>query len=216
MSSGIQEYYVDENFKNSNRWPNKYSVQSIMKKELKNSVAGENKYFYANMDTNVVASYVVHKMGWKNYKKMLKEIFNDKVGIENHVVMHQQQKTKRSQHSLTYGMYFTRYDYMRVAVAMLNDWNNNTCEGQYLKDLYENKISKGDDYNVNNSSESMSDSKYYAGQFYVGMNGDERPIFIMSGFGGQNINIDFENNKIISIMSIHRNFDWMKLVNSNF
>ena len=216
MASGIEEYYVDENFKNSNRWPNKYSVQSIMKKELKNTVAGENKYFYANMDTNVIASYVVHKMGWKNYKKMLKEIFNDKVGIENHVVMHQQQKTKRSQHSLTYGMYLTRYDYMRVAVAMLNDWNNNTCEGQYLKDLYENKISKGDDYNVNNSSESMSDSKYYAGQFYVGMNGDERPIFIMSGFGGQNINIDFENNKIISIMSIHRNFDWMKLVNSQF
>ena len=66
-----------------------------MKKELKNTVAGENKYFYANMDTNVIASYVVHKMGWKNYKKMLKEIFNDKVGIENHVVMHQQQKTKR-------------------------------------------------------------------------------------------------------------------------
>ena len=27
---------------------------------------------------------------------------------------------------------------------------------------------------------------------------------------------NFENNKIISIMSIHRNFDWMKLVNSNF
>ena len=216
MASGIEEYYVDENFKNSNRWPNKYSVQSIMKKELKNTVAGENKYFYANMDTNVIASYVVHKMGWKNYKKMLKEIFNDKVGIENNVVMHRQNKSNRGQHTLTYGMFMTRYDYMRVAVAMLNDWNNNTCEGQYLKDLYENKISKGDDYNVNNSSESMSDSKYYAGQFYVGMNGDERPIFIMSGFGGQNINIDFENNKIISIMSIHRNFDWMKLVNSNF
>ena len=48
------------------------------------------------------------------------------------------------------------------------------------------------------------------------MNGDERPIFIMSGFGGQNINIDFENNKIISIMSIHENYDWMKLVNSKF
>ena len=47
-----------------------------MKKELKNTVAGENKYFYANMDTNVIASYVVHKMGWKNYKKMLKEEAN--------------------------------------------------------------------------------------------------------------------------------------------
>ena len=26
---------------------------------------------------------------------------------------------------------------------MLDDWNNNTCVGQYLKDLYENKIVKG-------------------------------------------------------------------------
>ena len=216
MASGIHDYYDGENFTNSKRWPNGHSIQSIMKKELKNSVAGENKYFYANTNTNVVASYLIYKMGWKNYKKMLKEIFNDKVGIENNIVMHQQDKSNRGQKTLTYGMFMTRYDYMRIAVAMLNDWNSNTCEGQYLKDLYENKISKGDEYNPNNSSLNHNNSKYYGGQFYIGMNGDERPIFIMSGFGGQNINIDFDNNKIISSMSIHENYDWMKLVNSKF
>ena len=31
---------------------------------------------------------------------------------------------------------------MRLSVEMLNDWNNNTCEGQYLKSLYENRIQK--------------------------------------------------------------------------
>ena len=29
---------------------------------------------------------------------------------------------------------------MRLSVEMLNDWNNNTCEGQYLKSLYDNKL----------------------------------------------------------------------------
>ena len=215
MASGIQDYYQDENFKNSNRWPNGHSVQSIMKKELKNTVAGKNKYFYANMNTNVVASYMVHKMGWKQYKKMLKEIFNDKVGIENHVVMHQPTNSTRSQHTLTYGMFLTRYDYLRVAVSMLDDWNNNTCEGKYLKSLYENRIDKG--FRPKDNTKGMSNSNHYAGQFYVGISGKgDVPIFIMSGFGGQNIAIDFENKKITAIMAIHRNYDWMKLVHSKF
>ena len=63
----------------------------------------------------------------------------------------------------------------------------------------------------------MSNSNHYAGQFYVGMSGKgDVPIFLMSGFGGQNIAIDFENNKITAIMSIHRDYDWMKLVHSKF
>ena len=186
-----------------------------MKKELKNTVAGKNKYFYANMNTNVVASYMVHKMGWKQYKKMLKEIFNDKVGIENHVVMHQPTNSTRSQHTLTYGMFLTRYDYLRVAVSMLDDWNNNTCEGKYLKSLYENRIDKG--FRPKDNTKGMSNSNHYAGQFYVGISGKgDVPIFIMSGFGGQNIAIDFENKKITAIMAIHRNYDWMKLVHSKF
>jgi hypothetical protein len=40
----------------------------------------------------------------------------------------------------------------------------------------------------------------------------DKPIFIMDGFAGQTITIDFENNKIISTMAIHRDYNWMKLV----
>ena len=112
-------------------------------------------------------------------------------------------------------MHITRYDYLRIAVAMLNDWNNNTCEGQYLKSLYENKIDKG--FRVNDTTKGMSNSNSYAGQFYVGMSGKRnKPILIMDGFGGQNIVIDFENNKITSVLAIHRNYNWMKLVHNKF
>ena len=34
---------------------------------------------------------------------------------------------------------------------MLDDWNNNTCEGQYLKYLYKNKIYKGKSKNANST-----------------------------------------------------------------
>ena len=34
----------------------------------------------------------------------------------------------------------------------------------------------------------------------------------MDGFGGQSHVIDFEKNKIISMLAIHRNYNWKKLV----
>ena len=46
------------------------------------------------------------------------------------------------QNSLTYAFYITRHDYVRLAVAILEDWQNNTCEGKYLKSLWENRNRK--------------------------------------------------------------------------
>ena len=216
MAAGDQKYFDNTSFRNSKRWVNGHSVQSLLSKELKNSTASENKkYWYSNMNTNIIASYVLYKMGDKEFRKMLNEIFVDKVGIEYDMVFYKQRGAKRKQPTVTYGMHITRYDYLRIAVAMLNDWNNNTCEGQYLKSLYENKIDKG--FRVNDTTKGMSNSNSYAGQFYVGMSGKRnKPILIMDGFGGQNIVIDFENNKITSVLAIHRNYNWMKLVHNKF
>ncbi len=43
-----------------------------------------------------------------------------------------------------------------------------------------------------------------------------RPVFQIDGWGGQTITIDFEKNKIIAILAIHRDYNWMKLVHSKF
>ena len=41
-------------------------------------------------------------------------------------------------------MFFaTRYDYLRIAKSILDDWQNDTCMGKYLKTIYKNRIPKG-------------------------------------------------------------------------
>ena len=142
MSSGSKEYKDVQGFKNSKRWVNNPTTQSVMKKELKNSKAGDIRYNYSNMDTNVVASYVLYKMGQDNFVKLLNEIFVNKVGIEHDIFLFKQEDAKKKTPSLTYAFYITRYDFLRIAVAMLEDWNKNTCEGKYLKSLWENRINK--------------------------------------------------------------------------
>tara|TARA_B110000858_G_scaffold110915_1_gene126863 strand:+ start:381 stop:1532 length:1152 start_codon:yes stop_codon:yes gene_type:complete len=203
MASGDQQYVSESmGFRNSKRWVNSVSIKSVMKKELKNSKVGKLKYNYSNVDTNIVISYLVAKMGNKEFKKMVKEILVDKVGIEYKVNLFRKH---------TYGSFVSRYDYLRISIAMLEDWNNNTCEGQYLKSLYENKIQKGE--NDYGGTEGFNITTSYAGQFHTDIEGIEnRPIFVMDGFGGQSHVIDFERNRIISIMAIHRNYDWKKLV----
>jgi CubicO group peptidase (beta-lactamase class C family) len=205
MASG-DHFYVDtmSGLINSKRWVNNVSIKSVMKKELKNSKKGRLKYNYSNLDTNIVASYVLYKMGNKEFKKLVKEILVDKAGIEHNVNLF-----KKNGNSISYGSYVSRYDYLRISIAMLEDWNNNTCEGQYLKSLYENKVNKRRHIGI----EGFNITTSYAGQFHTDIHGiEDRPIFVMDGFGGQSHVIDFEKNKIISIMAIHRNYDWWKLV----
>ena len=204
------------NPKNHNRdykkWVNNSTIQGIMKREIKNTTPGKNVYNYSNVDTNVVASYLLHKMGHKDFKKLLNYLFNEKVNVQYDVKLFKQEDASSKTESLTYSFYITRYDYLRIAVAMLDDWNNNTCEGQYLKDLYENKIHKGKSTN-RNSTDAFSNPTYYAGQFHTYA---DKPIFIMDGFGGQTININFEDKKIVSTLSIHRDYNWLKLVKPYF
>jgi len=219
MASGSHKIVDNKgggSFKKSKRWANSWSINDLAKRELKNTKPGKNKYHYANLNTNVFASYVMATMGEKEYKKMLNDIFQNKIGIEYNVVMKQPSQSKKSDLSMTYGMHLTRYDYMRVAVAMLDDWNNNTCEGQYLKSLHENRIKKGKTNNAN-TTDAFSHPKHYGGQFHMGISGKrDKPIFIMDGFAGQTITIDFENNKIVSTMAIHRDYNWSKLVKPYF
>ena len=211
MSSGSKEYKDVQGFKNSKRWVNNPTTQSVMKKELKNSKAGDIRYNYSNMDTNVVASYVLYKMGQDNFVKLLNEIFVNKVGIEHDIFLFKQEDAKKKTPSLTYAFYITRYDFLRIAVAMLEDWNKNTCEGKYLKSLWENRINKQQYFR--NDYDAFTNPKHYGGQFHMGISGKRNtPIFILDGYGGQTININFKDKKIISTLSVHRNYNWMKLV----
>ena len=81
-----------------------------------------------------------------------------------------------------------------------------------LKSLYKNKVKKNTKYKSGIDGYSMT--KSYNGQFHTDIPRLKRPIFVMDGFGGQSHVIDFEKNRIISVMAIHRNYNWKKIVHS--
>ena len=39
-----------------------------------------------------------------------------------------------------YGISATRYDFLRIAKAIMDDWQNETCEGKYLKEIYDRRV----------------------------------------------------------------------------
>ena len=77
-----------------------------------------------------------------DFKDLLNEIFREKVGIEYDATLVASEQSGFNNKSTTNTFLTTRYDYLRVARAMLEDWQNDTCEGKYLKSLYERKVKK--------------------------------------------------------------------------
>jgi hypothetical protein len=92
---------------------------------------------------------------------------------------------------------------------MINDWQQDTCVGKYLKNVYDTAIPKNKRYS---SGFRLGFTKKYAGQFHTHFRGINRPIMSMDGFGGQVFILDFEKDRIIAIQAIHDNFNFDRLV----
>ena len=111
--------------------------------------------------------------------------------------------------------YATRHDYLRIAKSMLDDWQNDTCMGKYLKTIYKNRIPKGNFEQRFELTSSFAGTKFYAGFFHTGYSGmKKRSIMGMSGYGGQDVIIDFDRSRIIVLNSIHENYNWKKIAYS--
>ena len=212
MAAGDQEFVeIGSGYLiNSGRWINNQSITSIMKNELRDSKKMHSQYNYSNLTTNTIGAYVVFKSG-DSFQELLDDIFKNKVRIKDDVFFRKNQNANYGEETFWYHFRATRYDYLRIAKAMLDDWQNDTCEGQYLKTIYEKRINK----NLQNYGSKFSDQnpEYYGGQFHMGYQGmKNRPVMGMDGFGGQGMLIDFERGRIIGTQAIHQDYDWKKIV----
>ena len=81
----------------------------------------------------------------------------------------------------------------------MDHWNNDTCVGKYLKTMHENRVDRQyDEY----SKFRGNFLKLTFGQFLFDPIGiEDRTILMMDGFAGQQVVIDFNNNRIITIHS---------------
>jgi CubicO group peptidase (beta-lactamase class C family) len=216
MNAGDKKYFASTNEFNNPKF--RYSVTnrtilSAMKNELKNSKKSGSKWNYNNLLPHLILNYIIFKAGEDGFQSLLNEIFREKVGIEHDATLVASEQSGYNNKSTTNTFLITRYDYLRVARAMLEDWQNDTCEGKYLKSLFERKVKKNKDYR--DKKHAHSNTKSYAGFFHLepsGMKG--RHIFIMDGYGGQTLTIDFDTGRIVATLAVHRNFNWMKIAHS--
>ena len=106
--------------------------------------------------------------------------------------------------------YASRYDWLRIGKAVMDDYQNKTCVGKYLKEIYDRRIPKGK--LVGHKGEpTYNRTKSYGGQFHLDWPGlKDKIVFGMGGRSGQVVLIDMENSRIIVINSIHFNEDRFK------
>ena len=182
--------------------------------ELKNTKPQTGaKYSYSNFTSDVLFNFIAHRVG-DNFEQFLTDFYQKKIGIEYPVYLWLNTllnnatfnvKNLTEQGAWQYGISATRYDYLRIAVAILKDWKNDTCEGKYLKQLYDRSVKI-----INNSTKQWkkwpgarypqfnSVANRYAGQFLTGFTGmNKRKILMMSGADGQQILINTEDSTII-------------------
>jgi len=223
MKGGDQKW-VGERMKNGSdnriKGPKKENVNviglmKVMNVYLRGSEKSKLIYNYSALTTNVIMNYVKHKTG-ADWDKLLHKVFNEHVGVKNSVYFSKSRKYLKYDDFVSgrYSFYADRYDYLRIAKTMMDDWHNDTCAGKYLKTIYENRVQKKD--KVKEADDVASYTKSYGGQIHFDIFGIDktRKILGLSGFAGQQILIDLDNKRIIVVSSLYRNYNWKKIVHS--
>ncbi|MDA0871241.1 MAG: hypothetical protein O3B39_06115 [Proteobacteria bacterium] len=224
-----QKYFnKDNSIKGKGPNVNNIPIKQVMKRYFtgtkRNEISGWNTitgevssglvYNYSAMTTNVIMNYVIYKTG-DDWEKLLHKVFTEDAKVKNKVYfgksLHTKDGNRKSGEYGRYSFYAQRDDYLRIGLMVMNHWNNDTCVGEYLKTMYKNRINKNRrKYNVNGAH---AYTQSYGGQFHFDFVGlEDRKILAMDGFAGQQLIIDFDKKKIISVASTDNHYDWYEIV----
>ena len=222
MRAGDQKFIGERNFKSDVRIKdvrflnvNTFPIEDAMELEILQSTKKSRPvYNYNGLATNLLMNYTIYKTG-DDWDKLLHKVFNKHVGIKDSVWFHQTVKMHNKdihpRETGRYSFYANRYDYLRIGKRILDDWNNDTCVGKYLKTIYDQRINKN--RKGHNTQSASQYSKKYGGQFHFDIIGlSKKKILAMDGFGGQQLIIDFDSGRIIVVHSLDRHYNWKKIV----
>ncbi|MBA1338466.1 MAG: hypothetical protein FD546_000374, partial [Pelagibacterales bacterium] len=167
-------------------------------------------YNYNVMNTKLILNYVLFKTGDDNFQKLLDKVFREKAKTEDIVYFFS--IDNNPQNGIENMFYATRFDYLRIAKAIMDDYQNNTCVGKYLKEIYDRRIPKSINPNDDLKVEPEFNRTYsYGGQFHLDYPGlKDKIVFGMGGYGGKAILIDVEDSRIVVLNSMHYNNDRYK------
>ena len=184
----------------------------------KNTKKSKEIYNYNGFVTQLILNYIKFKTG-EDYDKLFSKIFNDKIKIKHSILYGYTGYGKKSGAGHP-NISATRFDYLRIAKAIMDDYQNNTCVGKYLKEIHKRRIPKN--LTKKRNEPAFNVTKSYGGQFHMDFPGLENQIiFGMGGYGGNMILIDVENSRILVVNSLHYNnkeykYNYKKLLHDPF
>ena len=206
MNTGDQKY-VDEFAGRGTSSLGNYEdkdIETTMRLHFRNKNTKKSKeiYNYNGFVTQLIFNYIRFKTG-ENYKKFYSKIFNEKVKIQ-HSILYGETSRREENGNGHQNISATRFDYLRIAKAVMDDYQNDTCVGKYLKEIYKRRIPKN--LTEERNEPGFNRSRTYGGQFHFDYPGlKDKIIFGMNGYGGQAILIDMENSRIVVLNSLHYN-----------
>jgi len=213
MNAGDQKYVNRGNFKDGSGDVDTITISNAMFK-MSNLKKSKSQYNYNALLPHLLLNYISFKSG-DDFENLLEDIFQNEAQIKQSVYFFKHPNFKKEAGNANSMFFATRYDYLRIVKSMLYDWQNDTCMGKYLKTIYKNKIPKGNFNQRFDLSNTFSGTKTYAGFFHTDYSGmKKRSIMGMSGYGDQEIIIDFDRSRILVIHSIHGNYNWKKIAYS--
>ena len=195
----------------------KHSIAVTMNKYFKGTKKDDKvPYNYSALATHVAINYLISKFdNAKDYEAFLTSIFKDHVGVKDRVSF---QKTTWSSADFKEGnsrftFYATSHDYIRIAKQIIEDYNSDSCIGDYLRTLYKNRITKNNKFGFE-AKQIESYTKEYGGQFHMTPLGIDksRVIFSMGGNAAQQIIMDMDNGRIIMVNTVDQHYNWKKIV----
>ena len=164
------------------------------------------KYNYHGLLPNIVFNYIKHKTYLKHkrtdqFDKFLEDVFQRHIKIKNSVLFFKSKEMPDAGKANSM-FYADRYDYLRIAKSIMDDYQNNTCVGKYFKDIHERRIKKKTTKEFRDPP--YNPSKAYGGYFHMEYDGlKDEVIFGMSGYGGVSILIAPDVSTITVINSLH-------------
>ena len=203
---GDQEYrsLIPEYFKTTDRDPGDVSISDVAFRELRDSKVGEKIFAYGQFPANVAWNYISFKTNLR-FKDFLNDVMQNHIGLANRLKVNSGGGGEKDG-PLQSNFKATRYDTLRIGIAILKDWRDDTCVGKFLKDIYKSRVKKGK-YNMGDGY-----SQSYAGFFHTGYPNVKDTVMGMDGYGGIALLINFDDERIIYTHAIHRNYNYKKIV----
>jgi len=189
-------------------------------KLLDGTKAKSKNIFYNNVLTDIIANYIAFKAGDK-YDDLMKKVFQDKIKIENEIAYEKHGQSRLHKKNLkyngspqtlaSYSYFITRLDFLRVAEAMMKDYQNKTCVGNYLRESQQQakKWYKYRHTSMDNAHFWLHNyARKYGSQFYFDFyKMKKRNIMATEGYNGQNMLIDLDNSRIVVTNSAATGWD---------